>query len=321
MAIGELMVDVYHDKGYKPIGFYIGGSIWNDLNNLSMLDERSHRYCVALCGTDNAGIFCVQTLRSNGIDVSNVRKVNMRTKRIHIVVDAQNTRSQLMCPLCQETCWDSVSFPPIVPPTFLVDIHEGIVIIDTLIPEVLDFAYWLKKRGWFIAADIGFIDHFISLDLQKNWEIFYETVDLLQVPQKVFLWLGSRLSITCVESLYNILKCKYLNVTNGKMGSTFVYKNRERLTRVINSPATKANVVDPTGAGDAFFSFLLYKLDNFGNFIDPIEKVLSEANMYAGQRVSYVGAVAKLCRIPYNLRCCRGCVFPTEKVAYNGYIT
>lgn len=309
LAIGELMVDIYHDRSLSHTGYYIGGSVWNDLSNLAILPEDSHLYCVGVCGADEAGDFCIQTLESIGIDIIDMNRRKMQTKRIHIIVDAHNTRSQIECPYCHTVFWDSVQYPRFTPSPILSGIEGGIAILDTLDTEVLFFANWLKQRGWFIAADIGHIEHFILLDSQKNWSVFYKTIDLLQVPQKVFSWLCNKFSCPNAESLYTILQCRYLNVTNGVMGSTFILRNSQKQPCVIFSPTDASIEVDPTGAGDAFFSYLLYKMDRFGTFCEPMDTILHEASKYAADRTKCIGAVGKVFRMPRTRGTCIGCVF------------
>ena len=74
------------------------------------------------------------------------------------------------------------------------------------------------------------------------------------------------------------------------------------VVEVISKEAIQVKIVDPTGAGDAFFSKLLQFLDSEGNFIESIDFVLSEASRFAAERVTVIGANAKYEKVvvPYG---------------------
>ena len=92
IALGDLVLDIYHDNLMGLVGYYPGGSAWNDLINISKLDPNAGCFCVATCGNDWAGDFILHTLKNNRIDVSNVTRLNKQTKRFNIVVDSEKTR-------------------------------------------------------------------------------------------------------------------------------------------------------------------------------------------------------------------------------------
>ena len=103
-------------------------------------------------------------------------------------------------------------------------------------------------------------------------------------------FLLNKLSCNNESDLYELLECQYLSITDGERGSIFIYRGTFGQTVVKNNNAFHTKVIDPTGAGDAFFSKLLQQLDERGQFEEDIDSVLMAAGIYASNRVSVLGA-------------------------------
>ena len=77
--------------------------------------------------------------------------------------------------------------------------------------------------------------------------------DIINLNERVEKYLKNRFSIKSIEDLYNILHPKMIIVTRGKKGSDFVFDNN-KVNKELNNPEIE---IDPTGAGDAFFSVFI----------------------------------------------------------------
>ena len=77
--------------------------------------------------------------------------------------------------------------------------------------------------------------------------------DVINLNERVEKYLKNRFSIKSLEEIYNILNPKMIIVTRGKKGSDFVFDNN-KVNKELSNPEVE---VDPTGAGDAFFSMFI----------------------------------------------------------------
>ena len=294
VAIGDLVLDVYHDASNQVLGYYAGGSVWNDLLNISSLGNNANCFCIATCGNDWAGKFVLDILHENGIDISNVKSLHRQTKRFNIIISGNQTKSQLECPCCGEKIWYSDTKLPANIPANLSALKPGVVIVDTLKRGVLDLANSFRDAGWFLVADIGYISHLRYMSLSNVKDLLCQKFDLVQVNHNVYQFLSRRFSCNNEGDLLSALGVKYLSVTNAENGSTFSYKNPYGCVETTACEARSTSVVDPTGAGDAYFSKILQMLPDEGNFIRDINDIMSEAAIYASKRVSVIGATGRL---------------------------
>lgn len=307
VAIGDLVLDIYHDTTLELLGYYAGGSAWNDLINISSLNSDTKCFCIATCGNDWAGDLVVQLLDEAGIDTTNVTRINKQTKRFNIVIDAEQTKSQQACPNCNETIWYSDSKLPKQIPNSLSLLSEGIIIVDSLKKSVLELAKSFRKQGCFLTVDIGYINHLRYMSNENVKSLVCEVFGFIQMTNKVYKFLLNKLSCNDELELFKLLNCQYLNITDGGNGSKFVYKNSVGNAEVIYKQAVHTEVVDPTGAGDAYFSMLIQQLDSKGNFVVDIETALNEAGRYAANRVAVVGATGNYKKYTVPIGDCKIC--------------
>lgn len=302
VALGDLVLDIYHNTTEEEFGYYVGGSAWNDLINISSLDSQARCFCIATCGNDWAGDFIIRELSELGIDTANVTRLNKQTKRFNIVVNGEQTKSQLECPQCKQTIWYSDSkLSKSMPEDFRL-ISKGIVIIDSLKKNVLELAESFREEGWFLAVDIGYINHLRYMSKENIRSLICGIFGIVQMTSRVYKFLLNKFSCSSEQELFEVLNCRYLNITDGENGSKFVYKDSLNTIEVKSRDAVYTQVIDPTGAGDAYFSMLLQQLDSEGYFSLGVEVALDKAGLYASNRVAVTGAhgIYKKMILPYG---------------------
>ena len=87
-----------------------------------------------------------------------------------------------------------------------------------------------------------------------------------------------------------IRKDQMCYVTLGSKGSLFMYQDD-----ILSVPTFKVDPVDTTGAGDAFYSCVLYYLDNMESYsLDYIHDTLLHANICGGLACTKLGAISAL---------------------------
>ncbi|RLI76058.1 carbohydrate kinase family protein [Archaeoglobales archaeon] len=137
----------------------------------------------------------------------------------------------------------------------------------------LNLAKKVKKFGKFVILNPGF--PYTSLGFKKLSKLL-KYVDMLIMSKDEFSMLGK------VEEEF-LEFVDYLIVTLGKNGSKCVTKNG---LKVIEKPAFKTNIVDTTGAGDAFAAGFIY---GFLNNLE-IERCLLLGNYVASYNIQHYGA-------------------------------
>ena len=104
VAIGDVILDNYH-KDNSKLGYYLGGSILNDLINLSE-DKNNNLYLIGSIGKENTTSNLIDLIRSFNIDTSLLKTVNKPIKRFHITLHKdEDNKMFLLCPLCEEVSW------------------------------------------------------------------------------------------------------------------------------------------------------------------------------------------------------------------------
>ena len=294
LAIGNLVLDIYLDENHIPLGYYSGGSIWNNLINIKNLKHTAHCFGIGTCGQDWAGDFLLDIFSQHDIDMSSIKRTKHQTNRFNIIVNGEKTKSQKTCSKCGQTLWYSGTTSLKCVPQKFSEIDPGVVIVDCLKQDVLAIAKEFKQNGWLISADIGYISHLRYLSMEKIRTLLIDRFDILQINDSVYRFLASKLSLTDETELYKLLGCHYLSITNGANGSAFLYKDEENQIITHSVSAKIVNAIDPTGAGDMYFSTLLASLDKYGKLIGKIEEILDLAANNAANRTLTVGGVGLL---------------------------
>lgn len=88
--------------------------------------------------------------------------------------------------------------------------------------------------------------------------------------------------------IYKLLQPRLMIVTRGREGADFVFKNKVIPKKLINS----AEELDPTGAGDAFFSVFIKEYFGTSREIDDefIHRTFYQASSLTADVVKHIGA-------------------------------
>lgn len=146
--------------------------------------------------------------------------------------------------------------------------------------------------------------------------LFQNTFDLLQITEKVAKFLCKKFDLNELE-LFNFLGVKYLNITKAEKGAE-IFHLKEQEIQHFSIPAVSTNLVDTSGAGDAFFSTFIKYLakDQLSN--ETMTKVTKEAAENSAKIISCIGATGKLIDQPldYSSDACSICgLNKIEKIA------
>lgn len=290
VAIGDVILDNYH-KDNSKLSYYLGGSILNDLINLSE-DKNNNLYLIGSIGKENTTSNLIDLIRSFNIDTSLLKTINKPIKRFHITLHENNNVTSLSCPSCEKPSWHTSPKLPSFSKTDLKELDPGILIIDSVKKDTLRLANEFKENSWFLAGDIGYISHLRYASKDAISMLFQNTFDFLQITEKVAKFLCKKFNLNELE-LFNFLGVKYLNITKAEKGAGIFYL-KEQETQYFSIPAVSTNLVDTSGAGDAFFSTFIKYLAKDELSYKTINEVAKKATKNSAKVISQIGATGRL---------------------------
>ena len=251
ISIGDLVTDFYYKNG-KLVGLNGGMTSHNIIANIAKLGLETS--VCGVCGDDMAGTIAINSLKEVGTNIDNVKIIkNVNTRCFHVSYQELNGKleftSKKRCPVCNIKRWYEES--KIEPNDILKQINtDDVLIFDNLNKKNQIIIDNCDNRK---MLDLG---QYFELDDYSDNEILEKIknkFDIINLNERVEKYLKNRFSIKSIEDLYNILHPKMIIVTRGKKGSDFVFDNN-KVNKELNNPEIE---IDPTGAGDAFFSVFI----------------------------------------------------------------
>ena len=251
ISIGDLVTDFYYKNG-KLIGVNGGMTSHNIIANIAKLGLETSVYGV--CGDDMAGTIAINSLKEVGTNIDNVKIIeNVNTRCFHVSYQELNGKleftSKKGCPVCNIKKWYEES--KIEPNDILKQINkDDVLIFDNLNNKNQIIIDNCNNRK---MLDLG---QYFELEDYNDNEIIEKIknkFDIINLNERVEKYLKNRFSKNSLEDIYNLLQPKMIIVTRGKKGSDFVFDNK-KVKKELSNPEVE---VDPTGAGDAFFSMFI----------------------------------------------------------------
>ena len=251
ISIGDLVTDFYYKNG-KLVGLNGGMTSHNIIANIAKLGLETS--VCGVCGDDMAGTIAINSLKEVGTNIDNVKIIkNVNTRCFHVSYQELNGKleftSKKRCPVCNIKRWYEES--KIEPNDILKQINtDDVLIFDNLnkknqtIIDNCDNKKMLDLGQYFELEDYN--DNDIIEKIKNKF-------DFINLNERVEKYLKNRFSIKSLEDIYNLLQPKMIIVTRGKKGSDFVFDNK-KVKKELSNPSIE---VDPTGAGDAFFSMFI----------------------------------------------------------------
>ena len=286
ISIGDLVTDFYYKNG-KLVGVNGGMTSHNIIANIAKLGLETS--VCGVCGDDMAGTIAINSLKEVGTNIDNVKVIeDINTRCFHVSYQELNDKleftSKKRCPICNIKKWYEES--KIEPNDILKQINkDDVLIFDNL-----------KNKNKIIIDDCN---NRKMLDLGQYFELedyndndiiekIKNKFDVINLNERVEKYLKNRFSIKSLEEIYNILHPKMIIVTRGKKGSDFVFDNN-KVNKELSNPEVE---VDPTGAGDAFFSMFISEYIKNNYIIDYkfIDSTFEKATKLTKKVVKKFGA-------------------------------
>lgn len=251
VSIGDLVIDYYY-KNEKILGINGGMTSHNIIANLAKMGINTAVFGV--CGNDIQGKIAIKSLEKIGVDVKNIIVLDdVRTRCFHVSYFDNDGKlsftSKKRCPLCNNKKWYENSL--INTDDIINNINESdILIFDNLNNKnqiIIDNTENKK------IIDLG---QYFELENLSDNEIINKLnnkFEIINFNERVSNYLIKKLELNNDVELYNILNPIFMTITRGENGATFISDGKEYNFDLKN----KGNVIDSTGAGDAFISSII----------------------------------------------------------------
>ena len=248
VSIGDLVLDYYYKNG-KLIGVDGGMSSHNIIANLAKKKISTAVYGVS--GNDIQGKIANLSLKKLNVDVSKVLiKDNIKTRCFHVSYDEEGFISKKRCPKCNEKKWYEESQ---IDTEYISNNiqNDDILVFDNLNDKNIEIIKNVSNKK---IIDIGQYFEFENLSKEDIINKLNNDFEIINFNEKVSNYLLDKLNLKNNIELYNLLKAKLVTITRGENGAIFIYNSKEYKFNLKDN----GNVIDSSGAGDAFLSSLIF---------------------------------------------------------------
>lgn len=251
---GDIILDKIYDENLNLLKQDGGGCNWNDLYNLSMMGEKC--YAIGSKGNDPEGNVAIKSLIESNVNTDYIITENKKTNVMNIIIPNSNLHDNSILhswysPITYEYTMNFSDNLPIELPKELEN-NDIYIILDKFQPVNLRFIQNLKCK-YTLCLDFGhirFFEHFTKQYLT----LFLEKTKFIQLNDNVVHLLFERFGVKDEVEFFNLFNFDLLVLTKGKKGATFIFKENGKLKKIDKQPEVIVDIVDSSGAGDAFFS-------------------------------------------------------------------
>lgn len=290
---GDIILDKIYDSNLNLLKEDGGGCNWNDLYNLSYMGEDC--YAFGSIGNDKEGTIALNSLKQVGINTDSVIIENKSTNVMNIIIPSGSLQDNSVFHSWYSPITNTytMNFSNNLPTTIPENLKENdiYIILDKFLPVNLSFVQNIKNKK--LCLDIGstrYFEHFTKQYLLN----FFKEANYIQLNDSVCSLLLERLQIKSYTELVELLDLDLLVLTKGKKGASFVYKENGEIKEVQKSPSIIVDIVDSSGAGDAFFSCVVREYAYCDNIdLEFINKTFELANSASREVLSQIGSRRK----------------------------
>lgn len=286
VSIGDLVTDYYY-KNEKFLGINGGMTSHNIIANLAKMGIDTAVF--GACGNDMQGEIAIKSLEKLDVDVKNIMIFDdVRTRCFHVSYfdnDGNLTfSSKKRCPFCNNKKWYENSL--INPDDIMKNIkYDDILIFDNLNEKNQIIINNTENKK---IIDLG---QYFELENLSDIEIVNKLInkfEIVNLNERVSKYLIKRFNLKNDVDLYDMIKPKFLTITRGEKGATFVSNGIDYNFKL----KIMGDTIDSTGAGDAFISCIIKECikNNFVYNQDMFEKWYENSTKLTTKVVSKMGA-------------------------------
>ena len=276
VGIGDLVCDIYYKDG-EIVGINGGKTFANIIFNLANMNVQAK--IIGTCGSDIYGKIAMESLKIVGIDISNVKMLNMPTNLFNVCISNKRFSTKKRCPICNTKKWYDYTFDKIITN------NDDIIVIDCL-----RYLSLLKDKT--VLIDIGYFNELEKMNEKEFIDFLNFNFEIINMNNRVYKYLKTKLNLKNEKELFNKLNTKLLIITKGKKGTSYYFNDNH----IIMDLTEISQEVDPNGAGDLFFAstikdylnnnlitdekFIKTSFENASNLTKEIVKVIGARTYY-----------------------------------------
>lgn len=261
ISFDDMYVDYYLKKG-ELLGLCGGKTDANILVNLSPYFKTAF---LGQCGNDTKGDLAIKSLELHGVDTSKIKRIEGETKTFF----CEKNNYTKECPYCHREV--GYSNKQLDVNYIISNIEEDdYIVVDNLKTNTLKILSEVKNKAF---LDLGYLGNLLYASLDEIKSMIANRFEIINMNKRVYDCLKRKFEIDSTD-LYELLNPKILIITKGEKGCDII-ANGEFIKKEIEDPA---KVIDPNGAGDAFFSEFIR---TFLESDEVNEKMISLAYMRA----------------------------------------
>ena len=289
IAIGELLIDMIADIPGKPLEWqtsfkrFAGGAPANFAVGIHRLGLSSG--LITKVGDDFFGRYLIKTLKDEDIDISQIKKTNeYKTALAFVGLDKEKTPnfSFYRSPCADIMLTEQEIDENYIKPAKLLMCGTVSLADEPARSAIFKAIHYAKKNSLQVACDPNLRDelwHFKDprehiFKVLKNTDIFLPSISEAE-------FITGEKGEKAFESILD-LGPSIIAITHGAEGSTIITKGEKFF-----APSYKVDVVDTTGAGDAYAAGLVTGL--LTNI--PLEEIPYFANAVAAVKITRKGAM------------------------------
>lgn len=291
---GDVILDKIYDSNLNLLKQDGGGCNWNDLYNLSIMGETC--YAIGSIGNDEEGKIALQSLSKANVNIDYVITEDKKTNVMNVIIPSNTLNDNSIihcwyCPITNEYTMDFSNNLPTELPKELED-KQLYVILDKFLPVNLKFLQNVKC-DFKLCLDVGhirFFEHFTRQYLTS----FFSMAQFIQINDNVTDLLFERFCVQNEIEFFKLFNFDLLILTRGKKGATFIFYENGEIKVLDKNPEIIVDIVDSSGAGDAFFSKTLQQYAYCKNVdTDFVNQTFALANKASRDVISQIGSRIK----------------------------
>lgn len=302
VAFGDLYTDYYFNNNST---YLMGGK--TNANIICNLAKNIETAFIGTAGNDIQGKICTDSLKELNVDTK-INIINNRTKMFFNTVSSFTK----ICPICNKNHgYNGTKFNKNDLLNYIN--KEDYIVIDNLSNETLSAIENINNP---IFLDCGYTKCFKNKSIIEVKKSFNKNYKIVNFNERVIKYLEKHYNFTCLD-IYNIIQPELMIITKGKRGSTLIY-NGFIQEKTIETPTKE---IDPSGAGDAFFSEFIKEYLNSGCDISEnmIKNAYKNASSLSSKVVRMLGARTHLQKM-YKLENYDNCICDSKIIVKKGTV-
>lgn len=284
-AIGEILVDDFIENNKHDL--HVGGAVYNLAGNIATFNGDVSFF--GAIGNDEYGEFLYNATKKDKKIKVILKRLPFRSGFAEILLKDGERYITLHRDDLTDTKLDISIFSTLKKEPHIIHFGSLFLSSDIGVKFIKDTVNMPRFNNAIFSMDVNYRNG-IRNSKEEELKVYKEVLSLMNIikisDDELFYFTGIKDIKKACESIFR--KDQVVVISLGANGSTLVYKDL-----YVHAPAIKVNVIDTTGAGDAFYSYVLYRLDSLSLSSlneNNVKDILTKANIAGAIATTKKGA-------------------------------